>query len=147
VTHDQVDTMEGWTPGPWGWFGSAKRGIYLATVKGGRRFVMGFKRQGMNGAEPTFQVDRRMVPASTIAVYEVCRDATSADDPRVYRDDIVGLRSADATLIVAAPDLYAAADEAHAFMSIVMPTERTAEAHAIVAKLRAALSKARGQST
>lgn len=52
---------------------------------------------------------------------------------------------ANARLIAAAPDLYAAADEAHAFLSIIPPTSRTAEAHALVAKLRAALSLARGE--
>ena len=41
--------------------------------------------------------------AQDLAVYEVCQDATSRDDPRVYRADIVGLRSANAALIANAP--------------------------------------------
>ena len=41
--------------------------------------------------------------AQDLAVYEVCRDAISRDDPRVYRADIVGLRSANAALIASAP--------------------------------------------
>ena len=93
------------TPGPWAWFGSTRTSMYLATTHSGRRYVMGFKRKGMSGAEPTFQIDSVMVPASELAIYEVNREATSAKDPSVYRHDIVGFRSADARLIAAAPEL------------------------------------------
>ncbi len=46
-----------------------------------------------------------MKKASELCIFEVCRDATSVKDPRVYRRDIVGFRAPDATLIAAAPEL------------------------------------------
>jgi hypothetical protein len=128
----EVETKH--TPGPWGWFGSTRNGnsIYLATVHGGRRFVMGFKRKGMSGAEPTFQINKRMVPASDLAVYEVCPEATSASDERVYRHDIIGLRSADARLIAAAPDLLDVARAMFESASGVFPTELRLKALAAI---------------
>jgi hypothetical protein len=93
------------TPGPWGWFGHRGGDMYLATPKGGRRFVMTFKRKGMRGAEPSFQVytdrsgepwewDGLMTPATDLAVQEV-----------EYRDDIIGIDHPDARLIALAPEL------------------------------------------
>lgn len=92
------------TPGPWQWFGNTEgRQVYLATVKYGRRFVMQFRRWGMQAAQPMFRshpgAAGRMMLASEVPVFEVCRDATTVEDPRVYRADVVGFRNADAEFI------------------------------------------------
>lgn len=122
------------TPGPWGWFGNTAAHIaYLSSFRWGRQFVMGFKRWGMTGAQPTF-VDGRswadtddglkfapgagIVPASELARYEVAPDATERSDPRVYRADLTGFRNPDATFIAAArqdvADLLAEVDRLRA---------------------------------
>lgn len=45
-------------PGPWQWYGNTKtQEVYLATVHGGRVFVMDFVRWGMHDAQPRFQVE------------------------------------------------------------------------------------------
>lgn len=116
---DPIDEIRGRlaaaTPGPWGWFGNTdSRDVYLATRRFGRMTVMRFCRWGMSGAQPVFWVggelnerDRifggRAVRAADLARYEVCPDATSPDDPRVYRRDISGFRAPDAELIAHAP--------------------------------------------
>lgn len=47
------------TPGPWAWFGTGNnQNLYLATTHSGRRYVMGFERWGMRGAQPIFQPNR-----------------------------------------------------------------------------------------
>jgi hypothetical protein len=84
------------TPGPWRWEGHRNRGMHLSTVDRGRQYVMGFIRQGMQGAQPTFQVRDEdgyglMTPASELAVQEV-----------EYRDDITHIEHPDAAFIVAA---------------------------------------------
>lgn len=99
------------TPGPWSWFGNARNNeIYIATENRGRRYVMGFSRWGMRGAQPMFQPEGRgLVPASRLLTFEVGDrsvrgvDAAKADDS-VYRLDIRGVDCADARVIVAAPD-------------------------------------------
>ncbi len=58
------------TPGPWAWMGSP-HGLYLATTHSGRRYVMGFRRMGFNGAQPVFRDNHRMVPAADIVQFEV----------------------------------------------------------------------------
>ena len=90
------------TPGPWRWFGNTKsHDIHLATVNGGRVFVLNFVRWGMAGAQPRFQGrgERRgfMVPATDLVTYEVD-----------YRRDISGINHPDAHLIAAAPELLRA---------------------------------------
>lgn len=105
------------TPGPWAWYGNAKtREIYLATKHSGRRYVMGFRRWGMRGAQPMFQPgERGLVPAETLLQFEVGDrsvvgiEAAKADDS-VYRLDIRGVDCADARLIAAAPELLAIAE-------------------------------------
>lgn len=130
-----MSTEPKFTPGPWGWFGSTRTEMYLATVRHGRRYVLAFKRKGMNGAEPVFRVNDRMVPASKLAIYEVNREATDAKDPSVYRHDIVGFRSADASLIAAAPDLF------HALTEVLEIATRNEDGE-WAERARSALSKA-----
>ncbi len=83
--------------GPWRWIGNTDtKSAHLVTARHGQRIVMGFTRW-VRGAQPTFRVSgegwARVVPAREIPVFEVCRSATSRDDPRVYRADLVGFRS------------------------------------------------------
>jgi hypothetical protein len=114
------------TPGPWGWTGNLKlRWIELSALHSGRLGVMRFERWGMTGAQPVFldteSRSRGMgavttVKASDVPIFEVCRDAISAADPRVYRQDILGLRHPDAAFIAHArqdiPLLIAVAEAA-----------------------------------
>lgn len=107
------DRMNRATPGPWGWFGNTSvHHVYLATQRWGRHIVMQFQRWGMQGAQPTFferpapgDVRKSIAAAAThrtaadVAIYEVAPRATSKHDPDVYREDIVGLRNADAQFI------------------------------------------------
>ena len=101
------------TPGPWAWFGTGNNhNIYLATTHSGRRYVMGFERWGMNGAQPIFQPKRAggMIPAKDLLKFEVGdRSVTGIDaakkDGSVYRYDIRGIDCADACLIAASPEL------------------------------------------
>jgi hypothetical protein len=62
-----------------------------------------------------FYSDLMADPARDKVVYEVAPEATTRDDPKVYRADIVGIRHPDAEFIAAArqalPDLIAAARE------------------------------------
>jgi hypothetical protein len=113
----------GWTAGPWAWFGNAKNNeIYLATVDRGRRYVMGFSRWGMRGAQPSFQPsDRGLVEASNLLTFEVGnRDVVGVEqakaDESVYRLDINGIACADAHLIAAAPCLADFVQEHDAYM-------------------------------
>lgn len=106
------------TPGPWAWFGNARNNeVYLATTHSGRRYVMGFQRWGMKGAQPMFQpADRGLVPAANLLKFEVGDksvtgfDAAKADDS-VYRLDISGIACADAYLIAAAPEMLASLEK------------------------------------
>lgn len=96
------ERAEAATPGPWHWAGNTdSKNIYLATwLKGlGRCIVMDFTRWGMQNARPRFSDDLMMVKADTMVTYEVAPEATSRDDPKVYRADISGIRHPDAVLI------------------------------------------------
>lgn len=104
--------MAGHTKGPWAWMGN-QHGLYLATTHSGRQYVMGFRRMGMQNAQPVFLVKDRLVPASDLVEFEV-GDGTARgfgqgrDDDTVYRYDVSGIDAADARLIAAAPDLLEA---------------------------------------
>jgi hypothetical protein len=152
------------TPGPWGWYGN-QHGVYLATAHSGRRFVMGFRRMGTQGAQPTFQVNQRMVPASALVRFEVGDGrakgfAQGKTDESVYRYDIRDIDAADARLIAAAPDTYEATEAAHEFAAMFLAfvgrdqgttrIDKTLDdlsemAVTLDAKARAALAKARGE--
>lgn len=139
-------TKPSFTPGPWRWFGNTKHDFYLATTHSGRLYVMGFERKGMRGAQPKFRgPNGAMVPASALPIFEVCREAESADDPRVYRKDIVGFRSPDAHLMAASPCLYEAVVN---LLSLVKAHTGPDDAIASVAIAEGerALAKAEGRS-
>jgi hypothetical protein len=88
------------TDGPWSWFGNTDmHDIYLATNHSGRKLVLDFARWGMQSARPRFNEDGLMVDADTIARYTVAPNATSRQDPAVYRADITGFRHPDAEFI------------------------------------------------
>lgn len=103
------------TPGPWAWFGNSNsNSLYLATTHSGRRYVMGFKRWGMRGAQPQFQPGGRgLVDASELLKFEVGdKSVTGVEEAKkdgsVYRYDVRGIDCDDARLIAAAPDLLEA---------------------------------------
>lgn len=138
------------TPGPWGWFGNTKHDFYLATKHSGRTYVMAFERKGMSGAQPVFRSQEGyMVKADSIPIFEVCRDATSADDERVYRKDIVGFRNADAHLIAAAPELYEALKAITDCFGVgyVSAEKFVEDVTELMHEGRAALSRARGEAS
>lgn len=103
------------TPGPWAWFGNTGvQSVYLATQYWGRHYVMGFERWGMRGAMPRFFKGRQTdlnengigrfdggVPSTpkTDPIYEVAPLARDAKNPKVYREDIIGIRNPDADFI------------------------------------------------
>lgn len=88
------------TPGKWAWFGNTDaKSIYLATVDRGRVFVMDFVRWGKSGAAPRFNGILGMKRADEYAVYEVCLEAKSRDDERVYRADFHDIGHPDARYI------------------------------------------------
>lgn len=88
------------TVGPWGWFGNVdNRDVYLATVHGGRRLVLDFAPWGEQSAQPRFQEDSVMVDGDQLVRYAVAPEATSREDPSVYRGDISGFRNGDAEFI------------------------------------------------
>lgn len=97
------------TPGPWRWRGNVDiQNIHLSSITRGLNEVMDFTRWGMQRARPRFaNADRFkgefsggwMQDADQFAVYQVCPEAASRADPRVYRGDIIDLRHPDAEFI------------------------------------------------
>lgn len=96
--------LEGATPGDWRWGGYTHL-IDLRSNASGTPYVMGFKRHGMQGAQPTFPVKTGgepdhpwhngvMTNAADLVVKEVH-----------YREDIVAIDNPNARLIAAAPTL------------------------------------------
>ncbi|WP_058987792.1 hypothetical protein [Acetobacter senegalensis] len=140
------------TPGPWAWFGSAGGApdIYLATNHSGRRYVMSFRRWGLNGAQPCFQPEGRgMKKASDLLQFEVGdRSIVGIDaakkDTSVYRYQIRGIAAPDAHLIAAAPELYKA-------LSDLVSSLECSDTDLFILReeikvARAALAKARGET-
>lgn len=58
--------------------------------------------QPMRDPRLEFGTDLMLVKARDLAIYEVAPNATSREDPDVYRADIVGIRHPDAEFMVAA---------------------------------------------
>lgn len=91
-----------------GWRGQGRSDVQLATARHGQRFVQIFARAGMQGGQPMFPnlspADQwpLMTRAMDLACFEVCPEATSPDDPRVYRGTIRGLRNPVAEYMAAA---------------------------------------------
>jgi len=141
------------TPGPWQWMGSDLGGLYLATTHSGRIYVMGFKRRGMNGAEPMFQVGGRMVPASELVAFDV-GDGTARGfvegkaDPSVYRYDVAFIDHPNARLIAAAPSLLDALIRCEAWL-VVLRTDRNEAGRRGISRViqdaRAAIAAAKGE--
>lgn len=140
------------TPGPWRWFGDPKHGgIYLATTHSGRRYVMDFKRHRMQAAQPRFQVNGRMVPASELCTFEVANNdvvgyKAARANPSVYRYDIDGIDHPDARLMEEAPNLLEALEDLVAVQNgppLVRYETQWAEA---MAKAEAAIAKAKGEA-
>ena len=136
------------TPGPWGWFGT-DHGVYLATKHSGRRFVMGFRRLGMNGAQPTFQIEKKgMIPASDLVQFEVGNKAVrgfseAKKDETVYRYDVTAIDHPDARLIAAAPEMLEALKRIEAVVRVLPPDMD--EPDSPLALARAAIAKAEGE--
>ncbi|MFG6524451.1 hypothetical protein [Sulfitobacter sp. M23508] len=100
--------------GSWSWSGG-RDDLMLSTNGGGRVYVMGFCRKGLNSAQPMFQIKGRgMVKAiDALTTYQVgdgtARGQAEADkDPSVYRMDISGVDHPDARRIARVPDMEAA---------------------------------------
>ena len=138
------------TPGPWGWFGN-NHGFYLATRHSGRRFVMSIERLGTRLAQPSFQVDGRMVAAGDLVKFEVGDGQARGfkagkSDRTVYRYDIVGIDHPDARLIAASASMYAALRDAQ----MALADRKTADAKGYTERARksveAALAEAEGRS-
>lgn len=110
---DLLAKAEKATPGPWAWMGN-NHDMYLATTHSGRRYVMGFRRMGTQSAQPVFNVNNRLVPASELVMFEVGDGAARGfkagkADESVYRYDIKGVDAPDAAYIAAAsPDVIRA---------------------------------------
>lgn len=104
------------TPGPWTWDGNIDiKQVALTTVRQGRQYVMSFRRWGMQGVQPEFRIDGILTPAAELPIYDVAPEATSREDPSVYRADFSAMRHPDAEFIAHArqdvADLLAYIDE------------------------------------
>lgn len=146
---------DGHTKGPWGWFGN-ESGIYLATPDRGRTYVMGFRRHGLQGAQPTFREGGIMRPAAELVRFAVGEGeakgfAAGRTDRSVYRYDISDVDHPDARLIAAAPDMLEALRYAENTIVAMRPTfsQVKDDGHAyhdqVLDTVRAAIAKALGQ--
>lgn len=88
-------------PAPWHWRGNVDiKSVRLwAPRSRGRMTVLDFTRWGMQNAAPQFTIAGLLHRADELAIYEVCPEATSRRDSRVYRGDIIGLRHPDAEFL------------------------------------------------
>jgi hypothetical protein len=90
------------TPAPWHWRGNVDvHRIRLSAPRSpGEKTVMDLVRWGFQGAKPRFRDERQlMVGADALVEFEVCPEAETRDDPRVYRGDFIALRHPDAEFI------------------------------------------------
>lgn len=96
------EVAEAATPGPWVWHGQRKLEYMLATARWGKRFIMGFTRMGMSGAQPMFQEYTDRTPPDDPFYWRGngMRTATEIAVLQVpYREDIVALDNPDARYI------------------------------------------------
>ena len=77
--------------GRWGWYGQYKA-PYLSTRARGRQTVLALTAQSRIRTVEADGIATMATPVD-VPVFEVCPEATSAADRRVYRKDIVGLRT------------------------------------------------------
>lgn len=91
--------------GPWQWGGHltySGPGLFTRHSSRGESSIMDFRRLDMQGAQPRFQRPNGLMEWANdpgVAIFEVCPEAMSIDDPRVYRDDIIGFRNGNAEFI------------------------------------------------
>ena len=78
--------------GRWGWFGQDAT-PYLSTRGGGRQIVLTLTGQARVRTPASDGGPCIMRTPREIPVYEVAPDATSARDTRVYRRDVIGMRT------------------------------------------------------
>ena len=129
------------TPGPWVWRGNAHaQDVYLSTRHGGRRIVMGFKRWGMAGAQPTFRGQNSLEDAKDLLKFEVGDPsvtgvAEARENNSVYRLHIADIDHPDARLIQAAPEML---DALEGYISDCTndECERCIKARSVIAKAR-----------
>ena len=94
--------------GGWAWLGG-RDSLYLATRRGGRRFVMDFVRKGMRSAQPRFQIRGCMHNAIDDLTTYVVGDGTARGqnqavaDSSVYRLDVAGVDHPDARRLARVP--------------------------------------------
>lgn len=149
----QAEKSDAHTPGPWAWMGN-RHGLYLATTHSGRRYVMGFRRMGFNGAQPSFRDGNRIVPAADLVLFEVGDRGVRGfeqgkADESVYRYDVIGIDNADARLIAAAPELLDACEAyAATFGKTRLVDQYLADRpDSPLAKCLAAIAKATGEAS
>ena len=137
------------TPGPWVWRGNAyAQDVYLSTLHGGRKVVMGFSRWGTAGAQPTFQGPNSLRYAKDLLKFEVGDPsvtgvAEARDNNSVYRLHIADIDHPDARLIEAAPELLDALEALMVTIDAQINAGLRWDPETVVAT-RAAIAKARG---
>ena len=105
------------TEGPWYWRGHQRGPIYLTPHTMRLPVVMGFRRLGMQSAQPEFVLDGLFKPASELAVREV-----------PYRDDIIDIDHPDARFIARArTDIPALLAELRAARKVIEACRQHAE--------------------
>lgn len=117
-------------PGPWFWKGYAKGTaprVSLVSRGLGGFYVMVPVRWGFQGAGLEFVRDDMLTGLKEDGMlrFEVCRDAVSASDPRLYRHQFDGINHPDAVFIAAArADVDALVEEVDRLRARVAAADR-----------------------
>lgn len=98
------DREQAATKGPWVWCGNTEVRWFALETANRMLKVMDFTRYGMQGAQPRFAVDGRMIHASDLAAYEVHRAAWVDKSKPPYRFDVDDLKAPDAEFIAHSRD-------------------------------------------